>query len=551
MSQPPRADRPVHQLLAESLAAHGTSHLFGLIGDANLFLVDAFVRAGRGRYVPCTHEAQALLAALGFAQASGQTGVATITHGPALSNAITPLIEGVKGCLPMVVLCGDTPPADLEHLQRIGQRALVEATGAGFIEMRSPATATADLARAFRLAAVERRPVVLNMRVDLQWELAPALPPPVYPVPAQRAAVPEGDAFDDALGLIASARRPLILAGRGACTPGARAALLDLARRIEAPVATTLKAAGLFAGTGFDLGVFGTLSRPVAAETILQSDCVISFGASLSRLTTVSGSYLQGRRTVQILGDLRENPRRTEPGLLLVGDPELTARRMVEILDMAEIAPSGNADDGLRQRLAEEAAQFAALPPFVQGAAGTVDLGPALRRLDAALPRDRLLVTDLGRFVSTAWRALPVTAPENLIYTAHYAAIGCGLGEAVGAACAAAGRPVLLVAGDGGFLLGGLAEMSTARREGLDLVIVVCNDGSYGAEHVQFTRRGLDPALSMISPPDFSAVAQSLGLTALRVTDGAGVDAAAAMIGARRGPVLVELMLDPDRIPYD
>lgn len=545
----PPSEKTVHELLAESLIAHGVSHLFGLIGDANLFMVDAFVRAGQGRYVPCTHEASAILAALGFAQASGGTGVATITHGPALTNVVTALVEGVKGCIPLVVLCGDTPPGDLEHLQRLDQRELVKATGAGFIEMRSPDTATRDLARAFRAAALERRPVLLNMRVDLQWERARAERPPVLPALPIRAAVPEGEEFDEALGMIASARRPLILAGRGATGPEARAAILDLARRLEAPVATTLKAAGLFHGEPFDLGVFGTLSTPATVETILQSDCIIAFGASLGWLTTASGSYLKGRRVVQVLGDMQENSRRTEPGMVLVGDPALTARRMVELLEMAEIPPSGNADEGLRRRLRDEADAFAAPPAFAATAPGTVDLFPALRRLESALPKDRVLVTDLGRFVSSAWKALPVSAAGNLVYTAHFAAIGCGLGEAIGAAFAAGGRTTVLVAGDGGFLLGGLGELTTAIRERLDLVVILCNDGSYGAEHIQFTRRAMDPALSMTVPPDFTAIARAMGAGAARVSAPADLPAALEVIAGRAGPVLIELMLDPDGIP--
>src|SRR4051794_37055307 len=101
MSEP--SERPVHELLADSLDGHGVSHLFGLMGDANLFMVDAFVRSGKGRYVACAHEGSAVLAAIGFAQASGRTGVATITHGPALTNVITALVEGVKGCVPVVI----------------------------------------------------------------------------------------------------------------------------------------------------------------------------------------------------------------------------------------------------------------------------------------------------------------------------------------------------------------------------------------------------------------------------------------------------------------
>lgn len=540
-------ERPTFQLLADSLAVHGVTHLFGLIGDANLYMVDAWVKAGHGRYVACTHEASAVLAALGFAQVAGRTGVATITHGPALTNVVTALAEGVKGGLPLVLLCGDTAPGDREHLQKIDQREIVKATGAGFVEMRSPATAAEDLARAFRRAALERRPVVFNMRADLQWQPTAAAPI-VWPVPEFRAVVPEGDAFDEAMGMIASARRPLVLAGRGAIAPEARAAILRLARRLEAPVATTLKASGLFHGAPFDLGVFGGLSTPETVDAILRSDCILAFGASLSRQTTEAGAYLQGKRVVQVLADPLENDRRTQPDVLLIGDPAATADHMAAILDEAEIAPSGNTDGDLAAALAAAAAARAAPLPFAPTAPGTLDILPALRALNRALPADRVLVADLGRFVLSAWRELSVQAPRDFVYSCHFGAIGCGLGEAIGAAVAAAGRTTVLVAGDGGFLLGGLSELATAVRESLDLVVILCNDGSYGAEHVQFTAKGMDPSLSLTAPPDFAAVAQAIGAQAIRVADRAGLEAAAAAIGASRGPLLIDLRLDPNHI---
>lgn len=545
------AEKTVHELLADSLAAHDVSHLFGLIGDANLFMVDAFIRAGKGLYVPCTHEASAVLAAIGFAQASGRTGVATITHGPALTNVITALVEGVRGCIPLVVLCGDTPPADLEHLQRVDQRELIKATGAGFVELRGPDTAMQDLARAFRQAGLERRPVVLNMRVDLQWEKTAATAPVVLPSPPMRVAVNEGEDFDEAMGMIASARRPLILAGRGATDAQSKAAILDLARRLQAPVATTLKAAGLFHGEAFNLGIFGTLSTPVAVDAILQSDCIIGFGASFSRHTTASDSYLQDRRVVQVLGDMRENCRRTDAGMLLLGDPALTARRMIEVLDEAEIPPSGNADTDLRQRLLDESSAFATPMPFRAGSERTVDFFPALRALERALPKDRVVVTDLGRFVTSAWKAFPVSAAGNFVYTSHFASIGLGLPEAIGAAHAAGDRTTVLIAGDGGFLLGGLGEFHTAIRQNLDLVVIICNDGSYGAEHIQFTRRAMSPATSITAPPEFAPIVRAMGANAVRVCSPQDIPAALDVITTRKGPVLIELMLDPDLIPME
>ncbi|GHD22424.1 acetolactate synthase [Tianweitania populi] len=541
------AIKPVFELLAQSLHAHGVTELFGLIGDANLYMVDAWVRADWGRYTACAHEATAVLAALGYAQVSGLTGVATITHGPALTNAMTALAEGAKGGIPVVLLCGDTAPHDREHLQKIDQRELVKATGAGFVDMRTPDTASSDLARAFRQASLERRPVVFNMRADLQWEKTAASPVKL-PIPVVRTVIVEGDAFDEALGAIASAKRPLILAGRGAIAPDVKAALLRLAARLEAPVATTLKASGLFHGAPFDLGVLGTLARPVALETLLKSDCVIAFGASLSRLTTDNGKLLDGKRVIQILGDPLDNDRRTDPGMLLIADPASMADKIVEMLDLAEIAPSGATDADLAEALSREAEAQAQLPPTRETSDGTIDYEPALRRIHQALPCDRVLVTDLGRFVVSAWRNLPVSDPRHLVYTANFASIGCGLGEAIGAARAAPDKLTVLVAGDGGFTMGGLTELSTVVREKLNLAIILCNDGSYGAEHIQFTNKGMSPALSMTSPPDFTGIARAMGMTACKVPNPAELEVALKTLTSRNGPSLIELSLDPEKV---
>ena len=124
------ASSTTHHQLARALPKLCADTIFGLVGDANLFLVKAYTDEGLGRYIPCTHEANAVLAAIGHAQVSGETGVATITHGPALTNVATALVEGVRGGVPLVVLCGDTAPGDLQHLQKIDQREVIAATGA-------------------------------------------------------------------------------------------------------------------------------------------------------------------------------------------------------------------------------------------------------------------------------------------------------------------------------------------------------------------------------------------------------------------------------------
>ncbi len=537
----------VHRALARSLADHGIRTLFGLIGDANLFMVDSFVREQGGRFVAAAHEAGAVLMAQGFAQVSNQIAAATITHGPGLTNAVTALVEAVRSRVPMVVLCGDTPADAPEHLQKIDQREIILATGAGFEQMRTAETTLDDIANAFRRAAIEQRPIVFNMPVDLQWETT-VYRKHILRIPDRRALVPDSNDLDDALGIIAAAKRPVILAGRGAVD--ARDALLRLARRIEAPLSTTLRASGLFGGEPFALGVFGTLSTPVATDIILESDCVVAFGASLNMFTGSHGSFLQGKRVVQVDLDPRNLGSRWKPTIGIVGDAALTAERMIGLLDEAGIPGSGHSSPAMAQAIAG----YKPEPRFPDWAgepkAGTVELHEALRRIDAVVPAQRTIVTDLGRFVGEALRVLRIPDPRAYAHTMSFGAIGAGLPCAIGAAVAEHERPTVLISGDGGFMMGGLTELNTVARNRLDMIIVVCSDGSYGAEHVQFRNRSLDPRQSMFDWPDFAPVAEALGVRGVTVRNQGDLDAAVQAIAARDGPLLIDLRIDPERIAW-
>lgn len=534
----------LHQLLADTLHQLGVNHLFGLIGDANLFMVQHYCSQSAGRYIACNHEANAVLAAIGYAQTTDQVGVATVTHGPGLANCFAALTEAARGSIPLVLLSGDTAQEDLQHLQNTNQRTLVEATGAAFVEMRTPETAVIDLERAFRTALLHRKPVVFNMRADLQW--SDATPRAIgFPVvsPGQQPA--DNALVEEAVAMIASARRPLIIAGRGAVGPANRAALLALAARLEAPVATTLKAQGLFHKAPFNLGVSGNLSHPTAIDTIMKSDCIVAFGASLGKYTTEGGAFLKGKRVIQVFADAIETPWMDVPDIRLIGDIAGTAKAMLDLLDLAEIPGSSATDPDLAENLEAEATAFSKALPFAETSPGTVDYVPALRRINQALPEERILVADLGRFVFSAWRSLPVTQPNDLVFTAHFGGIGCGTGQAIGAACAMPDKPTVLVVGDGGFLLSGIGELSVIARERPDLVIIVCNDGSYGAEYIQFASRGLATDLSMIVPPDFAAMAVAAGINAFRVSSVDDLEVACQAIPTRKGPLLIELRLDP------
>ncbi|MEO0750425.1 MAG: thiamine pyrophosphate-binding protein [Pseudomonadota bacterium] len=531
---------PVHQALAQSLADHDVGALFGLMGDANLFMVDHWVRAHGGRFISVAHEGSAVLMAMGYAHVTGGVGVATVTHGPAVTNCVTALVEGVKGRVPVVILAGDTPVDNPLHHQNVDQREVFKSTGAGFEQMRSPETAAQDLARVFYRAGAERRPVVLNMPVDMMWDSAGVQAAPLAPF-SQPQGIAHSDMVDEAVGMIASARRPLILAGGGAT--GAKDALIALADRLQAPLATTLKGKGLFNDHPHSIDIFGTLSTPAAYEVMAQSDCVVAFGAGLHYYTTDHGKLLKDKRLVQVDIDPAAIGRGMHPDAALISDAGPAAELILHWINEAEIAPSGFTTELDTATLRHHPVPSDKTPE------GHVNYIEALGRLEEALPKDRILVTDVGRFMTEIWARMSVPDPQSFIPATNFTCIGLGLQEAIGAAIAKPDRTVVACCGDGGFMLGGINELHTAIRLGLNMVIVVANDSAYGAEHIQFTHRQMDPSASHLDWPGFADVARAMGAKSVRVDSSKTLEDALEMLKTRDGVALIELVLDPEDVP--
>lgn len=539
----------VFQALAQGLRDHGVTTMFGLMGDGNLFFADSFA-AGPGRYVASAHEAGAVLMANGYASVSGQLGVATVTHGPGLANALPAVIDSVRSGMPLLLITGDTNPEDLKNLQHIEQRELVLPTGAGFQQVHAPSTAVRDLAAAVRRAMVERRPVVLNVPAQFMWQDVDYAPVTTAPAHAQ-AVAPDPAALDIAVGALAHAERPIVLAGRGASHPAAREAVLRLAERLGAPVATTLRGLDLFRGEPLALGIFGTLATPVGLDAIGQSDCVLAFGASLNPWTTDSGALLRGKRVIQCDLERSAIGRHQPVHAALVGDAATVADAITDWLDEADVKPSSFGSDGLAQAIRGYSRADEVGHQGAPAAAGTVDFRTAVLHIEDVVPSDRVVVADAGRFMFESYRILHAPDPFSFVHTCNFGSIGLGLANAIGAGVAAPGRPVLLVCGDGGFMLGGITEFTSAVQNRIDLIVVVLNDGAYGAEHIQFRNRDLDPGMTTFDWPDLAPLADALGGQGMTVRTTADLHAIAGVIERRKRPLLLDIKVDPDAVPYE
>ncbi|HEY3813462.1 MAG TPA: thiamine pyrophosphate-binding protein [Caulobacteraceae bacterium] len=539
----------VHEAIARCLRDNGVETIFGLMGDGNMFMCDSFIRDCGGEFVAASHEVGAALMALGYSTVDlgKKLGVASVTHGPGMVNTVTALLQGVKASTPMLLICGDVKAEDRLSLQKAPQRELAMVVGAGFEQVRSPKTAVADTAMAIRRAILERRPIVLNTPVDFDWIEVEYKPVRAH-IPEARTLAQPSDDLDNAIGMIAAAKKPVIVAGRGACSPEARASILKLAKRIEAPMAQTLKAKDLFRGEDFDLGICGVESTEPAVETILASDCLIFFGASITKATSSLGAFVMGRRIVQINQEAAEIGKNVLPDVGVVGDPGGVADLIMHWLDEAEIAPSGGYTDELKHKLESYRFETGSDADYDNG---TVDYRHALVRLEAILPQGRVLATDGGRITRRIWPVIRVDGPGDFVPALDFGSIGLGVSHAIGAAAAARGRPVVATVGDGAFMNGGLAEFNTAVRAKLDLIVVVANDSAYGAEHIKFERKSLDPSPSLFNWPEFADVAIALGGEGVTVRCDADWAKAEAAIKNRKAPLLIDVKLDPARISED
>jgi thiamine pyrophosphate-dependent acetolactate synthase large subunit-like protein len=436
-------------------------------------------------------------------------------------------------------LAGDTPAAALTSNFRIDQDGLVESVGAIAERIYSPASALSDAARALRRASLERRPVVLNMPIDMQAAPAVAASPPAAPVPAPPA--PAGDDIAVAARLIAGARRPAFIAGRGAVIADAGPVIERLGAACGALLANTAVANGIFDGQPYGLGIAGGFATPLALELLPQADVVVAFGASLNGWTTRHGTLIgPDAKLIQVDVDARALGAHRPVDLGIVADAGEAAVALLRAVTDLEVQAEGF--EQLRERIA--ASRWRDEPFSPSGAAGVIDPRTLSIALAEMLPHDKGVVIDSGHF--TGWPAmyLDVADPRAWLFVNGFQAVGLGLGCAIGAAVAHPERITVAALGDGGLFLS-LAELDSAARAGVRLLIVVYDDAAYGAEVHHFGPMGHDTATVRFPDADLAAIAAAAGVPSVTVRSVEDLAPLADWISGASGPMLVDAKVDP------
>ncbi|HSK17116.1 MAG TPA: thiamine pyrophosphate-binding protein [Gaiellaceae bacterium] len=520
-------------LVAESLEAAGAEVAFGVPGIHALPIWEG-LRTSRVRTIGLRTELSAGFAADGYARTSGRPAPLLLSTGPGALISLAALMEAASAHVPVVAIASQIP----SELIGRGRGFLHElpdqlASFAPVVKWAARAESASEIPRLVaegwrRALTPPSGPVFLEIPLDVlsgETSLPPLAELDVEPLPAP---LPPPDDLRAAAGALRDAENVVLWAGAGVLRAGAWAELAALAELLGAPVATTYMGKGAFpddhplaAGCACDEGAF--------RELLADADAVLAVGTELGAETTGQYELAFSGRLVQV-DAAPERIGATYPALGLVGD----ARDVLAAL--AECLPPEPADG------APGRARVAALHARIEAGLDEQDRGLERGLIAAvrdALPRDAISTWDMT--ILAYWAAAHFTAhePRSFHYPLGSGTLGYAWPAALGASLAARGRPVLAVAGDGGFLYG-LAELAAARQHGLRAALLLVDDGGYGILR-EYQRDSFGETFSVdLVEPDFPGLAASFGVP----VESVGPDAASEAIGralAAEGPAVVHV----------
>jgi acetolactate synthase I/II/III large subunit len=531
------------EVVGRTLAELGVRDAFGVLGSGN-FIATLAMHASGVAFHHARHEGGAICMADGYARVTGRVGVCSVHQGPGFTNTMTGLTEAAKARTPLLLIAGEAPAAALRSNFRLDQAGLASTVGALAERVGSGESAAADTARAFRRAEAERRPVLLSMPLDVLKQLATATPlsspasaSPLAPGEPHRPA-PSQAAIAEVADLIAAARRPLILAGRGAVLSGARERLEALGDAVGAVLATSAMGHGLFAGSPWAVGISGGFASPIAARLISSSDLILAFGAALTRWTTKDGSLIsRDARVVHV--DLEADAAHRPVDVAVIGDAAATARALLD----AGVRNAGVRDDALAAEIA--AGSWRDEPYDDVGGDSRMDPRTLSIALDALLPDQRTVAVDSGHFMGFPPMYLRVPDPAGFVFTQAFQSIGLGLASGIGAAIARPDRLTVACLGDGGALMS-LPELETLARLRLPMLVVIYNDAAYGAEVHHFRPHGHPVELVQFPDTDFAALASAAGARGVTVRGPDDLAPVEDWLASRDGPLIVDAKITPD-----
>lgn len=530
--------------LVETLVMNGIDRVFCVPGESYLAVLDALADVrDRIEVIACRHEAGAANMAEAYGKLTGKPGVCMVTRGPGATHASIGVHTAHQDSTPMILFVGQIAMSDRGRgaFQEVDYREVFGGLAKWATEIETPARTVEVVERAIATSLQGRRgPVVIALPEDILHE--DGGPAPMRPVTPAKAAL--DPAFvEQVRERLAKAERPLLVLGGSGWTEDAAAALGDWAERLGLPLALSFRRKDLISNDRSNYaGDLGLGCNPKLTARARAADLILAVGARLGENPTQGYTLFERARTAETL--IHIHPGAEELGRVWTPLMSATADNSLAALALASIDPGRTwTDEGAAAHADYQA--FSTPVPVT----GAVNMSECMAHLAEALPADAIVTNGAGNFAAWLHRFYRHRACRTQLAPTS-GAMGYGYPAALAAKSVHPDRDVICVAGDGDYLMTG-QEIATAVQYGINAVVVVVDNGTYGTirMHQETHYPGAQRTIATdLRNPDFVAYAEAFGAFGIRCETTADFPAALAAARNAGRPALVHLITSAEDI---
>ncbi len=510
------------QILLECMQREGVDILFGYPGGAVIDIYDELSRHPALRHILVRHEQGAVHAADGYARASGKVGVCLVTSGPGATNAVTGIATAYADSIPLVVFTGQVPT------RLIGNDAFQEVDIVGITRpctkhnylVKDIKALAATIRQAFYLARTGRPgPVLVDLPKDVMIDrTAFVWPEDVRMRSYNPTYKPNLVQLRRAAELLASAERPLILAGGGVIGSNAGQCLTDLANRFSIPVASTLMGLGCFSGDNpLWQGMVGMHGRVSANRAVSEADVLVAVGTRLAdRVTGKISAFAGGSKIIHIDIDPTSIRKNVKVDVPVVADCHEALKGLADVLN----ARDGEVDWTAKHfAWLEHLGTIAETHPLAYVENGEIkpqQVIEAVHRIAGG--DDTIITTEVGQHQMWAAQFYTYTKPRTFLSSGGLGTMGYGLPASVGAQLAMPDKKVIGIAGDGSLQMN-IQELATIVQNKLPIKTVILNNCYLGMvrqwQDLFYKQNYM--CTCMEAQPDFVKLAEAYGAEGYRI----------------------------------